>query len=124
LEDFSGYEEFKGETLISPAERDDSIVLSTIHQAKGLEWRAVFIVGFNEYDFPHPKALESQERLEEERRLFYVAVTRTKEQLYIVYPESKYTFRNGLVISRPSMFMYEIPDSVYEEWDTVSSAED
>ncbi|MBN2120597.1 MAG: ATP-dependent helicase [Candidatus Omnitrophica bacterium] len=123
LEDLSSYEEFKGETLLSPAEKEDSIVLSTIHQAKGLEWRVVFTIGLNEYDFPHPKALESQERLEEERRLFYVAVTRTKQELYLVYPESKYTYKNGLVISRPSMFVYEIPDSLYEEWDTVNSSD-
>ncbi|MFC1514842.1 ATP-dependent helicase [Candidatus Omnitrophota bacterium] len=124
LEDFSAYEEFKGESLLSPAEKEEMLVLSTIHQSKGLEWRAVFIVGFNEYDFPHPKALESQASLEEERRLFYVAATRTKDELYIVYPESKYTFRNGLVVCRPSMFMYEIPKELYEEWDTVTRSDD
>jgi len=119
LEDLSSYEEFKGETVISAPSKEDMLVLSTIHQSKGLEWRAVLLIGFNEYDFPHPKALDKQESLEEERRLFYVAVTRAKEYLFIVYPESRYTFKNGLVISRPSMFVYEIPRGIYEEWDTV-----
>jgi DNA helicase II / ATP-dependent DNA helicase PcrA len=118
LEDLSAFEEFKGETLISTEDKEDTVVMSTIHQAKGLEWHTVFIVGCNEYDFPHPKALNSQESLEEERRLFYVATTRAKKHLNIIYPEAKYTYRDGLVICRPSMFIHEIPSSMYEEWDT------
>ncbi len=118
LEDLSAFEEFKGETLLSAEDKEDTVVMSTIHQAKGLEWHTVFIVGCNEYDFPHPKALNSQESLEEERRLFYVAVTRAKRNLNIVYPESKYTYKDGLIIVRPSMFISEIPELMYEEWDT------
>jgi DNA helicase-2/ATP-dependent DNA helicase PcrA len=113
--DLSSFEEFKGETMLSPSQKEEVLVLSTIHQAKGLEWEAVFIIGFSEYEFPHPKSLDSQKALEEERRLFYVATTRTKSLLYIVYPETKYTFRNGLIISRPSMFFYELPKHTYEE---------
>jgi DNA helicase-2/ATP-dependent DNA helicase PcrA len=109
------FEEFKGETLFSASEHNDFLTLSTIHQAKGLEWEAVFIIGFSDYEFPHPKALSSAEALEEERRLFYVATTRAKGLLYITYPETKYTFKNGLIIARPSMFLSELPSEVYEE---------
>jgi DNA helicase-2/ATP-dependent DNA helicase PcrA len=116
LYDISSYEDFKGETVLSSYQREEILVLSTIHQAKGLEWEVVFIIGFSDYEFPHPKALESQSALEEERRLFYVATTRTKRNLFIVYPQNKYTFRNGLIISRASMFLYELPKTCYEEW--------
>jgi DNA helicase-2/ATP-dependent DNA helicase PcrA len=115
LLDLSSFEEFKGETLLSASEKEDFLVLSTIHQAKGLEWEVVFLIGFSDYEFPHPKALSSEAVLEEERRLFYVATTRTKSLLYITYPEAKYTFKNGLIISRPSMFFYELAKEVYEE---------
>lgn len=119
LLDFSSFEEFKGETLLGSYEKGENLVLSTIHQAKGLEWETVFIIGFSEYGFPHPKAQSSPAALEEERRLFYVATTRTKSLLYITYPQTRYTFSagggNGLVINRPSMFLYELPNHVYEE---------
>jgi DNA helicase-2/ATP-dependent DNA helicase PcrA len=115
LVELGSFEEFKGETLFSASEHNDFLTLSTIHQAKGLEWEAVFIIGFSDYEFPHPKALSSAEALEEERRLFYVATTRAKGLLYITYPETKYTFKNGLIIARPSMFLSELPSEVYEE---------
>lgn len=115
LLDLGSYEEFKGETRMGASQKDEILILSTIHQAKGLEWEAVFIIGFCEHDFPHPKALVSKESLEEERRIFYVAVTRAKTILHITYPQMKYTFKNGLVVSRPSMFLYELPKNSYEE---------
>lgn len=115
LLDLGSFEEFKGETMLASSEKEEVLVLSTIHQAKGLEWEAVFIIGFSDYEFPHPKALGSQDALEEERRLFYVSTTRTKSLLHIIYPETKYTFKNGLIITRPSMFFYEIPSQNYEE---------
>ncbi|MCD6229069.1 MAG: ATP-dependent helicase [Candidatus Omnitrophica bacterium] len=116
LYEVSSYEEFKGETLLSGYSKEDLLVLSTIHQAKGLEWEVVFIIGFCDYEFPHPKALNDPKALEEERRLFYVATTRSKEQLYIVYPQHRYTLKNGLIISRASMFLYELDRSCLEEW--------
>jgi DNA helicase-2/ATP-dependent DNA helicase PcrA len=115
LTELSSFEEFKGESMLSAGERKDFLTLSTIHQAKGLEWETVFIIGFSDYEFPHPKAIGKEEALEEERRLFYVATTRAKQLLYITYPEAKYTFKNGLIICRPSMFLNEIPFSNYEE---------
>ncbi|MFA6281123.1 MAG: UvrD-helicase domain-containing protein [Candidatus Omnitrophota bacterium] len=115
LLELGSFDEFKGETVLSAEERKEFLTLSTIHQAKGLEWETVFIIGFSDYEFPHPKALAQESALEEERRLFYVAATRAKSFLYITYPETKFTFKNGLVISRPSMFLTEIPNSLYEE---------
>ena len=115
LLDLGSFEEFKGETLIGKGQKEEILVLSTIHQAKGLEWDVVFIIGFSDYDFPHPKSIGSKESLEEERRLFYVAVTRTKSILYITYPQVKYTFKNGLIITRPSMFIYELDKNLYDE---------
>jgi len=117
LLDLNSYEDFKGETLVSTNSKKDLLVLSTIHQAKGLEWDVVFLIGFGDYDFPHPKAIASEKAVEEERRLFYVTVTRAKSHLYITYPQYKYTFRDGLIISRASQFLYELPDYCYEEWD-------
>ncbi|UCG35851.1 MAG: ATP-dependent helicase [Candidatus Omnitrophota bacterium] len=115
LVELSSYEEFKSETLLSTKDQDEILILSTIHQAKGLEWEAVFIIGFSDYEFPHPKALDCEEAIEEERRLFYVATTRTKTLLHVSYPETKYTFKNGLIISRPSIFFYELSNKNYEE---------
>ncbi len=115
LLDMGGYEDFKGETRMSPQEREEVLILSTIHQAKGLEWEAVFIIGFSDYDFPHPKSLGSQKSLEEERRLFYVATTRAKSILHITHPQIKYTFRNGAILTRPSQFIYELNPDNYEE---------
>ncbi len=114
--ELSSYEDFKGETYFSYRDKSQILVLTTIHQAKGLEWEVVFLIGFSDYEFPHPKSLNSPELLEEERRLFYVATTRTRSLLYITYPQNKYTFKNGLIISRASMFLYELPQNSYQEW--------
>jgi DNA helicase II / ATP-dependent DNA helicase PcrA len=115
LNDSGSYEEFKSEKRLPEEEREEVLTLTTIHQAKGLEWEAVFIIGFCEYDFPHAKALGSQESLEEERRLFYVAATRTKSLLYIAYPQTKFSHKTGIIITRPSMFARELPQDNYQE---------
>jgi DNA helicase-2/ATP-dependent DNA helicase PcrA len=122
LVEVSSYEEFKGETVLAGYNKEEILVLSTIHQAKGLEWEVVFLIGFCDYDFPHPKALEENEALEEERRLFYVATTRTKRELYLVYPQNKYTLRHGVIITRASMFLYELPKSCFEEWEVTEDS--
>lgn len=67
-------------------DRQDQLVLSTIHQAKGLEWKVVFIINLIENAFPNQRALQEKGGVEEERRLFYVAVTRAQQQLYLTYP--------------------------------------
>ena len=65
---------------------DDAVILSTVHQAKGLEWEAVFVLNMTSGQFPNDRALKERKGIEEERRLFYVAVTRAKRQLYLTYP--------------------------------------
>ena len=96
----------------------DSVVLSTIHQAKGLEWRVVFIIWLTEAMFPNPRAIEAggQDALEEERRLFYVAVTRARDQLYLTYPKLWQKAYDGEVWQTASPFLGEVPKSAFEEW--------
>lgn len=119
IEDFlhavGSYEEFKGERRFFESNKEETLTLTTIHQAKGLEWEAVFLIGFSEYDFPHAKSLNSPESLEEERRLFYVAVTRAKSSLYISYPQTKFSSKNGVILARPSLFSLELPKNSYQE---------
>ncbi len=115
LNALGAFEDFKGERTNNTKELGNTLILSTIHQSKGLEWKAVFLIGFCDSDFPHPKALVSQNSLEEERRLFYVASTRAKSILYITYPQTKYTFKNGMITTKPSMFFYELPKYTYDE---------
>jgi len=75
----------------NPDLNDDYLVLSTIHSAKGLEWDVVFIINATDGNIPSDMATGSPESIEEERRLFYVAVTRAKRYLYVCYPQSYYT---------------------------------
>ncbi|HSB31533.1 MAG TPA: ATP-dependent helicase [Candidatus Sulfobium mesophilum] len=89
------------------------VVLSTVHQAKGLEWEAVFIIGMNDGRFPSAKSLRSDDE-EEERRLFYVGVTRAREDLYVCYPISSEDW-NALGFLRPSRFLKELPKDCFEE---------
>ncbi len=85
------------------------LVLSTIHSAKGLEWGTVIIIWAAEGRIPSPMSLGDPDDLEEERRLLYVAVTRAKERLVIVVPQTIYDRRLGLVPTTPSRFLEEIP---------------
>ncbi|MEE8396924.1 MAG: ATP-dependent helicase, partial [bacterium] len=92
---------------------EDYLTLTTIHQAKGLEWEVVFLIGLAEGQLPHARCLEPPERLEEERRLFYVAVTRCRRHLELSVP--LVTMRNGMSEScRPSRFVEELPKEVVE----------
>ncbi len=126
LADVTLREGFKGESLLQPLnERNtDELILSTIHQAKGLEWRAVFVIGLSEGQFPHIKSMDSEESLEEERRLFYVASTRAKEQLFLVHAITRYDYNAGTVINRPSPFISELPHHVYDEVEVEESEEE
>jgi len=92
----------------------NAIILSTIHQAKGLEWRIVFIIGVSDNHFPHPYSKNDISLLEEERRIFYVAITRAKEDLYITYYSYDY-FRYMPI--KKSIFLEEVSPQNYEEWD-------
>ena len=91
---------------------EDGVILSTIHQAKGLEWPVVFVMNMTDQAFPNKKALMEKGGIEEERRLFYVATTRAEEKLYLTYPlTSGY---DELMFNQPSMFLQEIPQSLLE----------
>lgn len=94
----------------------DRVILSSIHQAKGLEWSAVFMVWLCEGRFPSAKSGNRQEDEEEERRLFYVAVTRARDDLYLCYPASASGY-SGLTFFSPSRFISELPEKVYERCD-------
>ncbi len=116
IEDLTLREPFRGETIRGWEEPDEVLVLSTIHQAKGLEWTAVFLIGLVDGQFPHPKSVEDAGEMEEERRLFYVAVTRTKRELYLTYPLTRYNYQRGETILRPSPFLQELPENLLELW--------
>ncbi|MBI4599123.1 ATP-dependent helicase [Candidatus Uhrbacteria bacterium] len=90
----------------------ERMVLSTIHQAKGLEWDAVFLMGLTDRAFPHPRALEEEGGIEEERRLFYVASTRARRQLFLTYPVM--SGFDTLMVGQPSPFVQELPKGACE----------
>jgi len=104
------------ERVADPEEENEKITLSTIHQAKGLEWRAVFAIWLTDGMFPSSRSLESLEAVEEERRLFYVAVTRAKDELYLCYPPFWPGGSIDTQIQRPSRFLKEIPSDLLDEW--------
>ena len=102
---------------------EDSVVLSSIHQAKGLEWMAVFMVWCSEGMIPLARALKEPGGEEEERRLFYVAVTRAKDHLYLCYPLTDYARGMGQLPVSPSRFIMELSpysarmkDRPYDQW--------
>lgn len=116
IEDLTLREPFKGESVRGWEKPDEFLALSTIHQAKGLEWTAVFLIGLTEGQFPHPKSFQDPAEMEEERRLFYVAVTRTKKELYLTYPLTRYSYDKGQALMRPSQFIQELPEELFELW--------
>jgi DNA helicase-2/ATP-dependent DNA helicase PcrA len=89
-------------------------VLSTIHSAKGLEWHSVFILWALEGRFPSIYNISSEQDIEEERRLLYVAATRAKENLYISYPIKIFDRGLRMVLSRPSQFIEGISEDLLE----------
>lgn len=101
----------------------EQLVLSTIHSAKGLEWHTVLIIWTLEGRFPATYAAHSDEEMEEELRLMYVAATRAKENLYFTYPISTYERGTGMIFSRPSRFVEGIPEEILEHWSLVSEEE-
>ncbi len=94
-------------------ELNGRVVLSTVHQAKGLEWETVFIIGLNDGRFPSAKSLKNDDE-EEERRLLYVGATRAKKLLYLCYPVTLDDW-NSIGFSRPSRFIKELPRDCFEE---------
>ncbi|GAA5126656.1 ATP-dependent helicase [Luteolibacter yonseiensis] len=100
------------------AKDDEKVTLSSIHQAKGLEWKAVFLIWLVNGQFPNGRILEADDAdmLEEERRLFYVALTRAKDELYLTYPMMNPKSYTGDIICRPSQFLEDFPAEMVEEW--------
>lgn len=94
-------------------DKADTVVMMTMHSAKGLEFPVVFLPGFEDGIFPGVQAIYSPEQLEEERRLAYVAITRAREQLYILNAQSRMIF-GSTNRNRPSRFLQEIPEELME----------
>lgn len=92
----------------------DHMLLSTIHQSKGMEWPVVILPWLVDTIFPSARSVEDG-NLDEERRLFYVAVTRAKDRLYLSVPRSKKTSDGGMCPVEPSQFVREIPPEMYNE---------
>jgi DNA helicase-2/ATP-dependent DNA helicase PcrA len=94
----------------------EAVNLSSVHQAKGLEFHTVFIIWLTDGMFPSSRSLDTREALEEERRLFYVATTRARDELYLSYPHMRLNAGYGDVFQRPSRFLKEIPNKLLEDW--------
>jgi DNA helicase-2/ATP-dependent DNA helicase PcrA len=101
----------------APSARDEEAVrLSTIHQSKGLEFDVVFIIMLCDGLFPSGRSLDFPESEEEERRLFYVAITRARDELYLTYPLIRITGPGADAMQQPSRFLSELPRELLEEW--------
>jgi DNA helicase-2/ATP-dependent DNA helicase PcrA len=96
--------------------QDDSpkVTLLTLHSAKGLEYRVVFLVGLEEGIFPHSRSFDDPAQMEEERRLCYVGITRAKERLYLIHAARR-NFRGNTVVNPPSRFLADIPENLWSE---------
>ena len=105
-----------GEDVIQGAEEDELLTLTSVHQAKGLEWKAVFIIWAAEGKFPSPRSLREIDSEEEERRLWYVALTRAKDEIYLTYPLLMTDYNRQTVLQKPSRFITECPADLYEIW--------
>ena len=124
---YSSLEDFLSDLALEPPDssisdvegglqKDEFLTLSTIHSAKGLEYKAVFIIGAVDGRFPSVFSFNSSEDLDEELRLMYVAVTRAKTHLYITYPIDMFDYSTGMVLSKPSRFLDNIDEETLEKW--------
>lgn len=125
---YSNMEDFISDLALEPPEQsvegmykrnsdDEALTISTIHSAKGLEWDTVFIIGAVDGRFPSAYSFNSEEEMDEELRLMYVATTRAKNNLYITYPVDMYDYSMQMVLSKPSRFLDNISDDILEYWD-------
>ena len=125
---YEGLDSFLSELSLDPPEHtgtiehiteaDQQLTLSTIHSAKGLEWRVVFVLSLLEGHLPSYFALRSQAQVEEERRLCYVAFTRAQQQLYACLPENAFLANSKVQeIGIPSRFLDDIPEDLWDHWD-------
>lgn len=122
---YTGAEEFLDQlALLGVAEQegitrdpeDEYVTLSSVHQAKGLEWKAVFVIWLTEGMFPSQRSMGNMDALEEERRLFYVAVTRAENELYLTWPLIRRNMGASEAVQRVSPFLQDIPAELVEEW--------
>jgi DNA helicase II / ATP-dependent DNA helicase PcrA len=121
-ERFGSPTDVTAEDVIEGSESDELLTLSSIHQAKGLEWKAVFIIWAAEGKFPSPRSLRDNEGEEEERRLWYVGLTRAAEELYLIYPLMVVDYSRQTVLQKPSRFLTEVPVDLYEIWNLEEEA--
>ena len=105
-----------GEDVVMGGEEDELLTLTSVHQAKGLEWKAVFIIWAAEGKFPSPRSLKEIDSEEEERRLWYVALTRAQDELYLTYPLMIVDYNRQTVLQKPSRFIQECPPALFEIW--------
>jgi DNA helicase-2/ATP-dependent DNA helicase PcrA len=124
-EGYEGIDEFLADLALEPPDgsavgvetfdRDDErLVLSTIHSAKGLEWQCVFVIWVVDGRFPSAYSFLTDDELEEERRLFYVAVTRAKRHLFLTYPINVYDKTSGMLLSKPSRFLDHVSSDLLD----------
>ncbi len=117
LESFLSQVALMSEVDQETATEDDCVTLSTIHQAKGLEWKIVFVIFLGEGLFPHYRVISSGDTddMEEETRLFYVAITRAEDQLYLTYPRyNGHSYDSQFC--PPSRFLTTLPEDLFELW--------
>ena len=131
---YGSLEEFLADLTLEPPDESvldveatehdgEHLILSTIHSAKGLEWRCVFVIWLVDGRFPSSYSFLTEEELEEERRLLYVAVTRTKQQLYLTFPINVYDKVTGSVLSKPSRFLDDVSADLVDVWSVVDEGE-
>ena len=125
-EGYQGVETFLSDLALEPPDGsaagvealdrgDERLVLSTIHSAKGLEWQCVFVIWVVDGRFPSVYSFSEDEGLEEERRLFYVSVTRAKRHLYLTYPINVFDRGSGMVLSKPSRFLDPVSPALLDQ---------
>jgi DNA helicase-2/ATP-dependent DNA helicase PcrA len=127
LSELALVQSFAAEEVVAAEDPDEKITLSSVHQAKGLEWSRVFLVWLADGAFPSDLALKDPHGEDEERRLFYVGVTRAKDELYLVHPLVTRSRDTSMVLHRSSRFIDELPKpgvddhgeltGVYEPWE-------
>ena len=121
-ERFKEPQQIVGEEVVHGGEEDELLTLTSVHQAKGLEWRSVFLIWAAEGKFPSPRSLREIDSEEEERRLWYVAITRAKDELYVTYPLLLTDHNRQTVLQKPSRFVTECPPALFEIWDLEEEA--
>ena len=125
-EGYPGVDDFLADLALEPpdssavsvdaSDRDDErLVLSTIHSAKGLEWQCVFVIWVVDGRFPSVYSFIADDELEEERRLFYVAVTRAKRHLFLTYPINVFDKGSGMLLSKPSRFLDPVTPALLDQ---------